>query len=79
MSRNGRKTFAKKRDAVNITFMDILPRLISIAIRKYTARPSDREPAVRMLLRNSVRLAVSHLGHREAASLALAALREPVQ
>lgn len=56
--------------------MSILPRMISIAIRKYSAQPNDREPAVRMLLRNAVRLAIAHLGREQAASIALAALRE---
>lgn len=79
MAKNGRMAFAEKSNAVNIVFMDILPRLISIAIRKYTSRPDDRLPAVRMLLRNAVRLAVSHLGEKEARLVALEALQEPAR
>lgn len=59
--------------------MSILPRMISIAVRKYTAHPNDREPAVRMLLRNAVRLGVSHLGRAQAASIALETLQERPQ
>lgn len=59
--------------------MTILPRMIAIGLRKYTSQPNDREPAVRLLLRNSIRLAVAHLGDREAASIALDALRERPQ
>jgi hypothetical protein len=57
--------------------MSILPRLISIAVRKYSANPNDREPAVCMLVINAVRLGIVHLGREKAARLALQALREP--
>lgn len=60
-------------------FMSILPRLISIAVRKYAAQPNDRAPAVRMLLHNAVRLAVSHLGREQARTIALEALQEPAR
>lgn len=56
--------------------MTILPRMISIAVRKYAANPADREPAVRMLTRNALRLAMEHLGPEQAASLALETLQE---
>lgn len=59
--------------------MTILPRLISIAVRKYSANPENREPAVRMLLLNVVRLAIAHLGREQATSLALKALQEPAR
>lgn len=65
------------REPVDTLCMSILPRMISIAIRKYTTQPNDREPAVRMLLTNCVRLAIYHLGRETAASIALAALQEP--
>lgn len=66
-------------EPVDTLVMSILPRMIAISIRKYTSQPNNREPAVRMLLRNAIRLAVSHLGREQAASLALEALQEPVQ
>lgn len=57
--------------------MTILPRLIAIAIKKYTSRPNEREPAVRMLLRNAIRLSVAHLGREQTQALALETLQEP--
>ena len=54
----------------------ILPHLISIAMRRYAAEPQGRDAAARMLLLNATRLAVHHLGRKEAAQIALAALYE---
>lgn len=45
-------------------------------MKKYAARPDDREPAVRMLLRNVVRLAVAHLGYEQTAAITFATLQE---
>ena len=61
------------------SIMTILPRLISISVRKYASNPENREPAVKMMLRNVIRLAVVHLGREQAASLALEALQEPAR
>jgi hypothetical protein len=57
----------------------ILPRLLSIALRKYTAEPESRDSAVRMLLTNAVRLCAFHLGDKEAARVALNALTEKTE
>jgi hypothetical protein len=54
----------------------IYPRLLSIALRKYTAEPETRGAAVRMLLTNAVRLCMAHLGQTETAKIALQALSE---
>jgi hypothetical protein len=54
----------------------IFPRLISIAIRKYASLPEERGPAVRMLLRNAIRLCIAHLGAQETAAIALETLAE---
>lgn len=54
----------------------IFPRLISIAIRKYASLPEERGPAVRMLLRNAIRLCIAHLGAQETATIALETLKE---
>lgn len=54
----------------------IFPRMVSIALRKYTVEPNNREPAVKMLLRNAVRLCVAHLGREQAASLVFETLQE---
>lgn len=54
----------------------ICVRMASIALRKYTALPQERGAAVRMLLRNAVRMCVAHLGGQEAAKIALEALTE---
>lgn len=66
----------KSRDTVCMT---ILLRMISIAVRKYASNPNDRAPAVRMLLRNAVRLAVSHLGKEQSEAIAFEALQERPQ
>jgi hypothetical protein len=68
----------KPRKSRDTSGMQILPRLIAIAIRKYADQPSDRAAAVRMLLLNAMRLAISHLGREQAASITRDALREPV-
>lgn len=57
----------KSRDTQDMT---ILPRLVAIAMKKYCALPGERDAAVRMLLRNAVRLAVLHLGKDIAEDLA---------
>lgn len=59
--------------------MSILPRLIAIAFKKYIAQPDDREPAVQMLLRNAIRLAVAHLGRERATVLAMETLQERIR
>lgn len=51
-------------------------RFASIALRNYTARPEEREPAVRMLLRSALRMCVAHLGSQEAAKIAFETLTE---
>jgi len=56
--------------------MTILPRLVAIALKKYATHPDEPQPAVRMLLRNVMRLAVLHLGAEQAKSLALETLQE---
>lgn len=57
--------------------MNIAHRLSVIALRKYDERPGDRAPAVTMLLRNALRLAVAHLGAQRAASIVCETLQEP--
>ena len=57
----------------------ILPRLLSIALRKYTAEPDNRDSAVKMLLRNAVRLCAHHLGEKETAGIALETLTEKLE
>ncbi len=52
-------------------------RLLSIASRKYAAQPDEREAAARVMALNALRLAVHHLGRREAAKLAMEAVQEP--
>lgn len=54
----------------------ILPRMIRMALRKLSEDPGNAAPAVRMLLRNVIRLAVSHLGEAEAGAVALETFRE---
>lgn len=54
----------------------ICHRLLSIALRKYTAEPETRPPAVRMILLNAIRLCIAHLGRDETSKLALQALNE---
>lgn len=50
-------------------------RLLSIASRKYAGQPDERAAASRLIALNGVRLAVAHLGVREAAKVVLEALR----
>jgi hypothetical protein len=59
--------------------MKIVPRLIAIALRKYSERPSECDAAVKMLLRNGVRLAIHHLGRKQAEALVQEALRETLR
>lgn len=59
--------------------MDTLFRLTNIARNKYVQNPNDREPAVRMMLRNTLRLAILHLGRGVVEDIARQTLQEPQQ
>lgn len=50
--------------------------LLNIAARKYSADPSGRAAAARMMLINALRLARIHLSDKEAAKLTLDTLQE---
>lgn len=55
----------------------IYPRLLSTALRKYTASPEERGASARLLALYGLRLCCAHLGRQEAAKVALYALGEP--
>lgn len=59
--------------------MNILSRLISIGARKFEEYPSEREPAVRMILLNSIRLGCAILGGKKTRALVDEALRGVAQ
>lgn len=67
----GQPPLSVKPEARDHPIMSITPRLIAIALKKYFGVPDDRDPAVRMLLRNVIRLAIEHLGRAEAQSIAI--------
>lgn len=56
--------------------VSILPRMMKMALRKLSEDPGNDRPAIRMLLRNAIRLGVSHLGKAEAAAITLETLQE---
>jgi hypothetical protein len=57
--------------------VNILPRLISISVKKYETRPDERDPAVTMLLRNALLLAVAHFGVEKTQALLRQTLQGP--
>lgn len=54
----------------------IFPRMIEIGLSKYFTEPEHPHPAVRMMVRNALRLAVAHLGAKDTASLIVETLSE---
>lgn len=56
--------------------LNVVPRLLAIAMRRYTTSPDDRPTAARMLMLNAARLAIRHAGKKAAAQLFLQALSE---
>lgn len=59
-----------------MAYLTVLPRLLSIALRRYTTTPQERSCSARMLMLNAARLAIHHLGAREAAKLFLVAMKD---
>jgi hypothetical protein len=53
--------------------------LIKTALRNLNDRPEESQSAARLLLRNALRIAVSHLGRKAAAQVVLQALGEGEQ
>lgn len=61
-------------EPVDTKNMEILPRLISISMRKFSEQPSERQPAVRMLTLNAVRLSCAILGRDQTKALVAKAM-----
>lgn len=54
----------------------IFPRFIEIGLSKYDVEHDNPRPAVQMIVRNALRLAVAHLGPKDTAALIVETLSE---
>lgn len=67
---------ANSAHTLAMAYLTVLPRLLSIALRRYTTTPQERGCSARMLMLNAARLAIHHLGAHEAAKLFLVAMKD---